>query len=125
MWHEALAKHGASEILSFLSTFIQPFHSGVCSLVSYADSCGGQRKNPTILGMNSALHLAHVYECIDSLEGGRGGHTYLENNHDFGTIENRKEALQLFIPSRWYHVVQEASTNKAFEVVKYAAGRLS
>ena len=70
MWHEALAKRGASEISSCLNTFFNRFCTGARSLVSYSDSCGGQNKNITILGMLSDLHLANVYQSID--------HIYLE-----------------------------------------------
>lgn len=117
MWHEALAKRGASEISSCLNTFFNRFRTGARSLVSYSDSCGGQNKNLTILGMLSDLHLANVYQSIDHIYLERG-HTYLENDRDFGIIEKRKQSAEVYIPSQWYQVVREASLKKPFQVVE-------
>ena len=117
MWHEAMAKRGASEISSCLYTFFQRFRTGARSLVSYSDSCGGQNKNLTILGLLSDLHLANMYQSIDYLYLERG-HTYLENDRDFGTIEKRKQTAEVYIPSQWYQVLREASINRPFEVIE-------
>ena len=116
MWHEAMAKRGASEISPCLNTFNR-FRTGTRSLVSYSDSCGGQNKNLTILGMLSDLHLANVYQSIDHIYLERG-HTYLENDRDFGIIEKRKQSAEVYIPSQWYQVVREASLKNPFQVVE-------
>jgi len=83
--------------------------------VSYSDSCGGQNKNLTILGMLSDLHLANVYQSVDHIYLERG-HTYLKNDRDFGIIEKRKQTAEVYIPSQWYQVVREASLKKPFQV---------
>lgn len=117
MWHEAMAKRGASEIASCLMTFFQRFHTGARSLVRYSDGCGGQNKNLTIIGLFSELHFAGVYEVIDHLYLERG-HTYLDNDRDFGIIEKRKASAEVYVPRDCYQVVKEASVPKPFQVVQ-------
>ena len=67
--------------------------------------------------MLSDLHLANVYQSIDHIYLERG-HTYLENDPDFGIIEKRKQCAEVYIPSQWYQVVREASLKKPFQVVE-------
>lgn len=117
MWHEAMAKRGASEIASCLMTFFQRFRTGARSLVSYSDGCGGQNKNLTIIGLFSELHFAGVYEVIDHLYLERG-HTYLDNDRDFGIIEKRRASAEVYVPRDWYEVVKEAGVAKPFQVVQ-------
>ena len=117
MWHEAMAKRGASEVASCLSTFIKRYRTGARALVSYSDGCGGQNKNLTIIGLLSELHIAGIYEVVDHLYLERG-HTYLENDRDFGIIEKRKASAEVNMPRDWFNVVRESSISKPFQVVE-------
>ena len=67
--------------------------------------------------MLSDLHLANVYQSIDHIYLVRG-HTYLQNDRDFGIIEKRKQSAEVYIPSQWYQIVREASLKKPFQAVE-------
>ena len=71
----------------------------------------------TIIGLLSELHIADVYEVIDYLYLERG-HTYLENDRDFGITEKRKASAEVNVPRDWYDVVRESSISKPFHVVE-------
>lgn len=67
--------------------------------------------------MLSDLYLANVYQSIDHIYLERG-HTYLENDRDFGITEKRKQSAEVYILSQWYQAVRKASLKKPFQVVE-------
>lgn len=42
------------------------------------------------------------------------GHTFLENDIDFGQIEKRKKRANVFVPQDWVKVVEEMNQTKPF-----------
>ena len=89
MWDEMVAKHWSSEVASCLRHFFETYWTGAKSLVSYSDSCGGQNKNLTVLGLYSELYQQGVDDIVDRKFLTRG-HTFLRNDSDFAQIEKRK-----------------------------------
>lgn len=45
-------------------------------------------------------------------------HSYLPNDHDFGSIEKaHRQTQHIFIPEDWYTLVENARTKNPFHVV--------
>ena len=43
------------------------------------------------------------------------GHSYLENDHDFGLVEKRKRCSTALLPQDWVPVVESANQTNPFE----------
>ena len=109
VWDETVASRGSREVGSCLLDFATDLPLGVTKLIAWSDSCGGQNKNCNIprywMTILQNTHITQVdHKFLEP------GHTYLENDEDFGIIERQKRRQQLiYTPDDWRQLIRSSS----------------
>ena len=109
VWDETVASRGSREVGSCLLDFATDLPLGVTKLIAWSDSCGGQNKHYNIprywMTILQNTHITQVDHKFLEL-----GHTYLENDEDFGIIERQKRRQQLiYTPDDWRQLIRSSS----------------
>lgn len=124
VWHEAIASKGPQEIASCLIHHFDNFLTKDCDeVILYSDSCGGQNRS-----IKMSVALSHYLEKSTNLKKitqqfFRTGHSYNVCDRKFAIIEKkRKRATNIFVPSQWKELIEEAKTTAPkFNVIEMAA----
>lgn len=116
MWSEDIASRGASEIASCLLKYIRTLPIETKHVIAYSDTCGGQNRN-FIVSMIWLFIVANSHIEIIDYKFLVSGHSYLENDSDFGHIEKMKKKTQfIYVPEDWMQLVEKAG--KKFKVIR-------
>ncbi len=114
MWHEGIAKRGATNIASCLYKFLCD-HSDVKEFKFFTDNCGGQNKNKTMVAMY--IHVARTMNVKITHYFLERGHTQNEGDSVHAAIERVTANMDIFAPQQWYSVVRRAK-QKGYNVVE-------
>ena len=117
LWNETQGKRGSIEIVNCVQHFLSHYvDSSVKSLKFFSDNCGGQNKN---INMTLAC-LKHIHNgrftkiehfCMEP------GHSYLPCDRDFGHIEKKLRAVEVFSQPNYHDIIKASRTNKPFQVI--------
>lgn len=91
MWHEGVAKGGASNVASLVYDFI--VQASLCKL--FNNKCGGQNKNKAIMAMH--IHASRTLNVKISHYFLEKGHTQNEGDSDHATIERKSKSVNVYI----------------------------
>ena len=125
MWHEGVAKRGASNIASCVWKYMAAnTESGQCSeFVFFTDNCGGQNKNKTMAAMYlhavrtlSVERISHYY-----LEA---GHTQNEGDSMHAVIERASKHVNVYTPVQWYTLASSAKKSGSSYTVTEMEGHM-
>lgn len=107
MWHEGIAKRGASEIGSSLLLFVkQAVDEGIKEFSFFSDNCAGQNRNKYLYSLYNFLANKHNIKIRHSyLEK---GHTQNEGDSVHSMIERASKNIPIFVPDQWYTLVRTA-----------------
>uniref|UniRef100_A0A8D8QTS6 DUF7869 domain-containing protein n=1 Tax=Cacopsylla melanoneura TaxID=428564 RepID=A0A8D8QTS6_9HEMI len=119
MWHEALAKRGSSEIGSCLLQYLKEDSekcNGPLTYHLFSDSCGGQNRNKNIVAM--FLYVINILDNVAEINHTffEPGHSLMEVDSVHAQIEKASKKIDLYDPSGWYAIVQNASKLKKYVV---------
>ena len=117
MWHECIAKRGASEIGSSLLLFIEhQIKNGVKEFSFYSDNCAGQNRNKFLFSLYNFLSQKHkIIIRHNFLER---GHTQTEGDSVHSVIEKAARSIPVYTPEQWYTVVRTAKRKQPYFVVE-------
>lgn len=116
MWHEGIAKRGASEIGSCLILFIdEQVKKGIKEFSFYSDNCSGQNRNKYLYTLYNYLTNKHTIKIRHSyLEK---GHTQNEGDSVHSLIERASKNIPIYLPDQWYTLVRTAKrSNPQYKV---------
>ena len=85
------------------------------SLISYSEGCRAQNKNHALVYYYIDLFRRGVFEAVEHKYMVRG-HSYLENDRDFGLVEKRKRCSTALLLQDWVPVVESANQTNPFKV---------
>ncbi|XP_072384295.1 uncharacterized protein [Diabrotica undecimpunctata] len=119
VWDESTASRGSQEIGSCILKFINT-HDHKDILIAWSDSCGGQNRNINIAALwmyivqSPTLNIKEVVHKF-----AEPGHSYLQNDSDFGDIEKKlKYHPEIYVPTQWHNIISNSRVKKnKFEVV--------
>lgn len=120
MWSETDGGRGSNQIASCVAKHMNTLPSQVKHVVLYSDTCGGQNKNSTMLGMfmsivknNSNLEIIDHKFLVP-------GHTHMECDADHAQIEKKKKKtkMQIFHPHDWMQLVRQTGEKRKFQVIE-------
>ncbi|KAJ8914399.1 hypothetical protein NQ315_017493 [Exocentrus adspersus] len=120
MWHEGIAKRGASEIGSCLILFIdEQVKKGIKEFSFYSDNCSGQNRNKYLYSLYNYLTNKHTIKIRHSyLEK---GHTQNEGDSVHSLIERASKNIPIYLPDQWYTLVRTAKrSNPQYKVQEMA-----
>lgn len=126
IYHEGVGGKGPNEVCSLLKFYIDNnIENCVDTLYIYADNCGGQNKNHSIIRLLMALNELKRFKSI-ILQFPLRGHSFMPNDRDFGLIRRRLNREERFYTLDDYvKLVHEASKdNSKFSVVKVETNEL-
>ena len=120
VWDETVASRGAQEVGSCIIKYLKT-HDTKEQLIAWSDSCGGQNRN-----FKLAFMWMYMIECPEinitevTHKFAEPGHSYLQNDSEFGDIERKmKRHPEVYTPRKWHEIISEARTKKnKFEVVQ-------
>lgn len=117
MWNETVSKRGSNEITSCIYKFLGTV--SVDHVVLFSDSCYGQNKNKTMMGMLSISVANHPTLKIVDHKFLEPGHTHMECDTDHSVIERAKKRTnkEIHWPDDWYQFVRDAKSSNPFRVV--------
>ena len=117
VWNETVASRGSVEIgsclLKYLETYVFPLPKQPAKLKIFADNCGGQNKNVTLvmllLRLVHAGHFQRIELCYLV-----SGHSYMACDRAFGVIERelRNNEIITSIPVYMFLIANSRKTNK-------------
>ena len=122
LWPETTAKRGASEILSCLNKFLEA--NGFLDAATpkkmyiFADNCGGQNKNHTVIAANLRLIHCKYFERIE-MNYLVSGHSSMACDRAFGVIENVIGNSGLFMKSisNFYKIIGTKARKITFPTI--------
>ena len=119
MGDEIAAKRGASEIASCVNTFIKKYvPPTVRKLVTFSNNCSCQNKNFTLILFYLYLIYCDRFYEVDHIYF-QSGHTYMQADGDFSSIETAKRNCQyLYTPEDYVNLVKTCRRKKKFVVQK-------
>ncbi|XP_046685705.1 uncharacterized protein LOC124371418 [Homalodisca vitripennis] len=105
-YDETVGKKGSDDVASFLYDFVQNYLSmEVKTLYIFADSCGGQNKNHTVMKMLHYLTTEEKRFDKVIVTFPVRGHSYMENDKNMGLIPKTAKAET---PDGWRSVLENA-----------------
>ena len=86
-----------------LLRYIKEEKSGdVKHIIGFSDTHGGQNINFNVASFWIYCINCELVECVDQ-KFMYSGHSFLPNDQDFGSIEQRKRQVQtVYVPQQWY-----------------------
>lgn len=118
MWCEADAGRGSNQIASCMYKHLTNIFPETKNVVMYSDTCGGQNKNSTMLGM--CMTLVKNHETLQHIDHKFlvPGHTHMECDADHALIEKtkKKRKLPIYHPHDWMQLVRQTGEKKKFHV---------
>lgn len=109
-YHEFDGRKGPNEVCSFLSDYIKKYiKKEVTTLILFADNCGGQNKNHTLLRFAMALVELKFFEDVKIYFPIRG-HSYMPCDRDFGLIKRKIKKEERFYTLKEYESLIEKSS---------------
>lgn len=117
MWPETDGGRGSEDVASCLLRYIKEEKGGdVKHIIAFSDTCGGQNRNFNVASFWIYCINCELVECVDH-KFMYSGHSFLPNDRDFGSIEQRKRQVQtVYVPQQWYDLVRTARRHKPFVV---------
>jgi hypothetical protein len=118
IWDETTGKRGSCEIASCLWLWLQTLPTTVNKVTLYSDSCSGQNRNTSMIGMMlAAVELLSIQEINHKFL--EPGHTQMEVDSMHSCIERASKAANIYVPHDWSTVASLAKkTGKPYHVVK-------
>lgn len=117
MWHECVAKRGASEIGSCLIAFIkEKVENSAKEFSFYSDNCSGQNRNRYIYSLYN--YLTQLYNIKIRHSFLEQGHTQNEGDSAHSVIERSSKSVPVFVPQQWYTLVRTAKRNNPYKVME-------
>lgn len=102
---------GPNEVCTFLLDYIKKYVGDeVTSLFLFADNCGGQNKNHTLLRLAMALVELNLFEEVTITFPVRG-HSYMPCDRDFGLIKRKMKTQERMYTLQQYESVIKRSSN--------------
>ena len=86
--------------------------------------CGGQNRNINVvcMWMYIVANPCFSYRVVDH-KFMISGHSFLPNDHDFGSIEKASRRTQhVYVPENWCTLVEAARRNNPFNVTRMEMG---
>jgi hypothetical protein len=117
VWDETVASRGSLEIGSRLLNYcLEKAASGITTVTTVSDACGGQNRNHKITLM--WMHICQVSSIREiNHKFMVSGHSYLPNDRDFGVIERAtNKANELYVPEQWCQLIEKCNQKNPFEV---------
>lgn len=117
VWDETIASRGSQEIASCLALHIEKEAATSSHIIAYSDTCTGQNRNIQLaltwmkLVMSDDNNIATIdHKFLVS------GHSYMQNDSDFGNIESAAKNALKYVPSDWYSIIENARRSNKFIV---------
>ena len=93
MWPETDGGRGSEDVASCLLRCIKEEKSeDVKHIIAFSDTCGGQNRNFNVASFWIYCINCELVECVDH-KIMYSGHSFLPNDRDFGSIEQRKRQV--------------------------------
>jgi hypothetical protein len=118
MYSEIFSGKGPNETISFLNYyFSEKFERSVKKIFIFSDNCFAQMKSRYLWFYYKFIVETNIFEEINLIYL-IPGHSYLDNDRDFGIIEkSRKNIHKINLPSQWENLVKNARKKNPFKVV--------
>ncbi|XP_050509244.1 uncharacterized protein LOC126886381 [Diabrotica virgifera virgifera] len=118
LWKEGVAGRGAQEVGSCLKKYIELYlKKGVEELILWSDSCGGQNRNIKIVLLLKTTLMEHPTLKTIQLKYLESGHSFLQNDTDFGQIERGiKNQVQLYTMEDFVSVIESCKKTNKFVI---------
>lgn len=117
-WDETVGSRGSQEIGACVVKHIHTRASSAKHVVMYSDSCTGQNRNfkMSLILMRFLQGENSGEVCVIDQKFMQSGHSYLPNDCDFASIENRSKTKQIYCPNDWYEVIIQARKKNPFHL---------
>ena len=108
-WQQGKPSWGSEDVACCLLRYIKEEKSGdVKHIIAFSDTHGGQNINFNAASFWIYCINCELVECVDQ-KFMYSGHSFLPNDRDFGSIEQRKRQVQtVYVPQQWYELVRTA-----------------
>lgn len=117
MWHEVIAKRGASEIGSCLLLYItKQVEKGIKYFVFYSDNCAGQNRNKFLYSLYN--YVSQKYKITIRHTYLEKGHTQSEGDSVHSVIERAARNIPIYTPEQWYTIVRTAKRKQPYKVIE-------
>ncbi|XP_050504305.1 uncharacterized protein LOC126883102 [Diabrotica virgifera virgifera] len=118
LWKEGVAGRGAQEVGSCLKKYIELYlKKGVEELILWSDSCGGQNRNIKIVLLLKTTLMEHPTLKTIQLKYLESGHSFLQNDTDFGQIERGiKNQVRLYTMEDFVSVIKSCKKTNKFVI---------
>lgn len=121
-WNELEGHKGVDEVISSiwksLTQSLEPLREGQQrTLVIWSDRCVGQTNNWPMVCFLLLLLKKNYFTTVEQ-KFVVSGHSFLECDKCFGSIEIRKRKCMVYIPDQWQDVITSSQPEKPFTVIR-------